>query len=140
MEDPNKLSWHPHAPKEMGQSTTRGSVEGLQRLGRGCPLDHVEARIVLGIRAPPVLSLALPRTGNKHSRTQPALLECPGLTSVVPAPGLPPIHKKTQSNPRINPCACCSQVASTDAGSMGIPYRGLGLITLVGTTHDTSLL
>ena len=23
---------------------------------------------------------------------------------------------------------------------MGIPYRGLGLITLVGTTHDTSLL
>ena len=23
---------------------------------------------------------------------------------------------------------------------MGIPYTGLGLITLVGTTHDTSLL
>ena len=23
---------------------------------------------------------------------------------------------------------------------MGIPYRGLGLITLIGTTHDTSLL
>ena len=23
---------------------------------------------------------------------------------------------------------------------MGIPYRGLGLLTLVGTTHDTSLL
>ena len=23
---------------------------------------------------------------------------------------------------------------------MGIPYKGLGLITLVGTTHDTSLL
>ena len=23
---------------------------------------------------------------------------------------------------------------------MGLPYRGLGLITLVGTTHDTSLL
>ena len=35
---------------------------------------------------------------------------------------------------------CCSRAASRDPGAMGIPYRGLGLITLVGTTHDTSLL
>ena len=40
----------------------------------------------------------------------------------------------------MNPRACGSQVASTDPGAMGIPYKGLGLITLVETTHDTSLL
>ena len=33
-----------------------------------------------------------------------------------------------------------SQAANRDPGAMGIPYRGLCLITLVGTTHDTSLL
>ena len=38
------------------------------------------------------------------------------------------------------PRYCRSQAASRDPGAMGIPYRGLGLITLVGTTHDTSLL
>ena len=35
---------------------------------------------------------------------------------------------------------CRSQAASRDPGATGIAYRGLGLITLVGTTHDTSLL
>ena len=35
---------------------------------------------------------------------------------------------------------CRSQAASRDPGAMGIPYRGWGLISLVGTTHDTSLL
>ena len=30
----------------------------------------------------------------------------------------------------MNPRDCCSQVASIDPGAMGIPYRGLGLITL----------
>ena len=40
----------------------------------------------------------------------------------------------------MNPRDCRSWAASRDPGATGIPYRGLGLITLVGTTHDTSLL
>ena len=32
-----------------------------------------------------------------------------------------------------------TKAACRDPGAMGIPYRGLGLITLVGKTHDTSL-
>ena len=44
------------------------------------------------------------------------------------------------SNPRNHPRDCYNWAASRDPGVMGIPYRGLGLNTLVGTTHDTSLL
>ena len=44
-----------------------------------------------------------------------------------------------RSNPRNHPRDCRNRAANRDPGAMGIPYRGLGLITLVGTTHDTSL-
>ena len=43
-----------------------------------------------------------------------------------------------RSNPRNHPRDCRNRAASRDTGAMGIPYRVLGLITLVGTTHDTS--
>ena len=39
----------------------------------------------------------------------------------------------------MNPRDCRSQGANIEPGAMGIPYRGLGLITLVEKTHDTSL-
>ena len=38
------------------------------------------------------------------------------------------------------PRYCRSQAGSRDPGAKGIPYRRLGLITLVGMTHDTSSL
>ena len=40
----------------------------------------------------------------------------------------------------MNPRDRRSQVANIDPGTMGIPYRGLGLITLIEMTPDTSLL
>ena len=54
----------------------------------------------------------------------------------------PPPHKFVHPRciPSNHPCYCRSQNASRDPDAMEIPYRGLGLITLVGTTHDTSLL
>ena len=53
---------------------------------------------------------------------------------------LPPCRPvNPRSNPRNHPRDCRNRAAGTDPGVMGIPYRGLGLITLVGTTHDTSL-
>ena len=39
----------------------------------------------------------------------------------------------------MNPRDYRSQIASTEPGAMGIPYKSLGLITLVGKTHDTSV-
>ena len=44
-----------------------------------------------------------------------------------------------RSNPRNHPHDCRNRAASKDPGAMGIPYRGLRLINLVGTTHDISL-
>ena len=40
----------------------------------------------------------------------------------------------------MNPYECRSRAANREPGAMGIPYSGLGHITPVGTTHDTSLL
>ena len=40
----------------------------------------------------------------------------------------------------MNPRDCRNRAAIRDPSAMGIPYRGLDLITLVGTSHDTSLL
>ena len=45
-----------------------------------------------------------------------------------------------QSNPRRNPLDCRNRAAIRDPSAMGILYRDFGLITLVGTTHDTTLL
>ena len=45
-----------------------------------------------------------------------------------------------RSNPTNHPRDCHNRAAGRDPGVMGIPYRGLRLITLVGTTHNTSLL
>ena len=39
----------------------------------------------------------------------------------------------------MNARACRNRAAIKDPGALEIPYRGLGLITLAGTTHDTSL-
>ena len=47
-------------------------------------------------------------------------------------------YQHIQPTPRVNPRDCRNWVANGDPGAMGIPYLGLGLITLVGTTHDTS--
>ena len=44
-----------------------------------------------------------------------------------------------QSNLRMKPRVCRNRAGSRDPGAKGIPYRGFGLITLVGTTRDTSL-
>ena len=52
----------------------------------------------------------------------------------------PTFSTNHQSTLRVNPRVCRSRAASRDPGAMGIPYAGLGLITLVGTTHETSLL
>ena len=54
----------------------------------------------------------------------------------------PPSHRPVnpRSIPSNYPRNYRSQAARRDPGVIGIPCRGLGLITLVGTTHDTSLL
>ena len=45
-----------------------------------------------------------------------------------------------RSNLRNHPRDQGNRSAGRDPGVMGIPYRGSGLITLVWTTHDTSLM
>ena len=54
----------------------------------------------------------------------------------------PPLRKPVnpRSIPSNHPRNCHNRAAGRDPGVTGIPYRGLGLIPLVGTTHDTSLL
>ena len=69
-----------------------------------------------------------------------AAIHSPCPSPVAVARGHVSIHLTPQSNPRMNPRDCRNQVAIRDPGAMGIPYRGYGLITLVGRTHDTSLL
>ena len=49
------------------------------------------------------------------------------------------LPRRHRSNPRNHPRYCRNHAAGRDPGAMGIPYGGLGFITVVRTTHDTSL-
>ena len=69
-----------------------------------------------------------------------ATTRSPWPTPVALAEGHVRIHLTPQSNPRMNPRDYRNRAATRDPGAMAIPYRSLGLITLVGTTRATSLL
>ena len=68
----------------------------------------------------------------------------PGLPSRHPADTsgaatrTPTYSPNPQSNLRVNPRDCRKWAARRHPAAMKIPYRGLGLITLVKMTHDTS--
>ena len=85
------------------------------------PTQSTSTRMLPQLRAPSVL-LSYPLADSHGAGT-----------------GGPPQYCNPQSKPRNYPRDCRNRAACRDAGAMGIPYRGFGLITLVGMTHDTSL-
>ena len=58
--------------------------------------------------------------------------------SAVACPQADPVNSRSIPSNYLRNCR--NRAAGRDPGVMGISYRGLGLITLVGTTHDTLLL
>ena len=75
-----------------------------------------------------------------RSLTYGAVPRSPWPTPAVPAWRHVLIYSTPLSNPRMNARHCRSRVTCIDPSAMRIHYRGSGLITLVGMTHDTSLL